>query len=237
MTRALLSGMAATALACAGCFQVHTADVRVRDTSSVELTSRSGEPVLPEGAVEGEVQRGKYYDLLTRVPYDVRASRDSDGGISLHCDACGAAGFPHTGTSYVTLLGPDGRSLPTSSWSLAIEPKRVVADYDVCLVSGRHACTVDAQPRMVVPMSEVLEVRRRAEPLRFWGYALLGMSAVMMGVATAYTFVPQSGTSLGERAAWGTLVAVPALGIGAAGLWEVLAPVTEQTWRPPVEAR
>jgi hypothetical protein len=234
VTRALLS---AAALACSGCFQIHSADVLVRDTSRVELVSRGGEEVLPEGAGEGVVQRGKYYDMLTRVPYEVRASRDDEGGISLHCDTCGAAGFPHSGTAHVALLGSDGRSLPTSSWSLAIEPSRVVADYDVCMVSGHHACTVDAQTRLVAPMSDVVEVRRRAEPVRFWGYILLGMSTLMVGAASAYTFLPHPGTSLGDRAPWGAVVMVPALGIGAAGLWEVLAPSTEQIWRPGGEAR
>ena len=235
MSRALFA--AAAALSCAGCFQIHTADVQVRDTSRIELESKDGEAVLPEGSGEAVVQRGKYYDMFTPEPYEVRASRDSDGGISLHCDTCGAAGFPHSGTSLVNLVEPGGRSLPTSSWNMAIEKSRVVADYDVCMVAGRRACSVAARTRLVAPMSEVVEVRRRAEPVRIWGYMLLGVSALMVGAASALTFAPHPGTSFEDRAPWGLVVAIPALGLGGAGLWEVLTPATEQIWRPTVGSR
>jgi hypothetical protein len=225
-------------VSCAGCFQIHTAEVRVRDTSRVELESKDGQPVLPEGAGDGVVQRGKYYELFTPEPYEVRASRDSAGGISLHCDTCARAGFPLSGSAHVDLLEPSGRSLPTLAWDVAIEndKSRVVADYDVCMVQGHRTCEVNAQTRLVAPMSDVVEVRRRAEPVRIWGYVLLGMSALMVGAASWYTFASHSGT-LEERALWGAVTALPALAFGGVGLWEVLTPATEQIWRPTVGSR
>jgi hypothetical protein len=228
------AALALAVLACTGCFEVTTAEVRVRDTSRVEVqSSKTGETVLGAGATDAVLQRDTYWQVFSREPYEVRASRDSSGAVSLTCEACADPGFPYTGTRDITILDPSGRSLPTLSWSLGVEPTRVVADYQVCMIQGRHSCPVSTQARLVAPMDDVVEVRRRTEPVRVWGYLLLAVSGAMLAAMSWYTFAPHPGTSFEDRAPWGLAGAVPAFALGGVGLWEVLAPVHEQVWRPP----
>jgi hypothetical protein len=225
--------VAAAPLACAGCFEITTAEVRVRDTSRVEVQSSTGETALAAGAADGVLQRGTYVQVFSREPYEVRAGRDSSGAVSLTCEACADPGFPYSGTHDVTILDPSGRSSPTLSWSLAVEPSRVVADYQLCMIQGRHTCPVTAMARLVAPMDDVVEVRRRTEPVRIWGYLLLAVSGAMLAAMSWYTFAPQRGTSFEDRAPWGLAGAVPAFAFGGVGLWEALSPAREQVWRPP----
>lgn len=221
----------ALAAACAGCFQVSTSDVLVRDPAEVSLRAPDdGHDVLRPDQDEGVVASGKYGDMLSRVPYVVRARREEGGAIALHCDACGdtASGRPDA-----TLLDAKGRSLPTLTWSLDIAPSEVTADYDVCMVQGTKHCALSVPTRLAAPMSDVVEVHRRVEPVRIWGYALLAVSAIELVAAGVYTFAPTGSTSLSDRWPWGVLVALPALGFGGVGLWEVLTPTREQVWTPP----
>jgi hypothetical protein len=224
----------ALAVACAGCFQVSMSDVLVRDPSKVSLRApEDGHDVLAPDRDEGVVASGKYWDMLSRVPYVVRARREEDGAIALHCEACGDVGYPYSGRPHTTLLDANGRSLPTTTWSLHIAPSEITADYDVCMVDSPDGCELSVPTRLAVPMSDVVEVHRRVEPVRIWGYALLAMSAIGLVTASAYTFAPSGSTSFSDRWPMGVLVAIPALGFGGVGLWEVLTPTRDQVWTPP----
>lgn len=222
----------ALALSCAGCFEVSTAEVRVRDTSAVTLESRDGTDVLPVGAPEGVVGRGEYWEMLSRVPYEVRARRDAAGAIELRCDACAAAEFPVSGTGVIGLLDGQGRTRAAPSWSVAVDSTRVVVDYELCMVQGHRTCAADLPVRLTVPARDVAEVRRRIEPLRLWGYALLAFGAASVAAATYVMLAPGVGGSFAERAPWGGAVLAPGLVLGGIGLWEVLTPAREQIWTP-----
>jgi hypothetical protein len=231
MRRLLRAGVAC---ACTGCFQLSTAEVQVRDPKQVELQSPEGTDVLATGVDDGIVDRGTYWQMLSREPYEVRALRDDEGAIALRCEACGAAEFPHSGRGEVSLLDASGRSLAAPSWSVAVETERVAVDYDVCMIYGSRSCSVSARTRLVAPTSDVVEVRRRVEPVRIWGYMLLGVSAAMLAALSVYTLTPSNrpGDTMSDRWPWALVGAVPAFAIGGAGLWEAFAPAKEQVWRP-----
>jgi hypothetical protein len=162
----------------------------------------------------------------------VTARRASDQSIVLHCDGCDEAAYPiGAGVPSVTLLGADGLSLPAPTNSLVVGKGGVSVDYDLCMVTlGRHgSCGVKTETRLLVPMNDVVEVRRRVEPVRVWGYMLLAFSALALG-ATTYGIVAAHDATTREAIAFVGLP--PLLFIGGIGLWEVLEPVREVTWRP-----
>ena len=223
-----------TALSCTSCFTVATADVRARDPAGVSVAARNGPPLLEPGSPQDEavVDSGTYPMVFDRIPYTVTARRASDRSILLHCDGCEEAAFPiGAGVPSVTLLGADGLSMPAASDSLVVGRGGVSVDYDLCMVTlGRHAsCGVQTRTRMLVPMNDVVEVRRRVEPVRVWGYLLLTVGALMLG-ATSYGILASHDAS--GREAFAFVGLPPALFIGGIGLWEVLTPVREVTWRP-----
>jgi hypothetical protein len=97
---------------------------------------------------------------------------------------------------------------------------------------GRHgSCGVKTETRLLVPMNDVVEVRRRVEPVRVWGYMLLAISALALA-ATTYGIVAANDATTREAIAFVGLP--PLLFIGGIGLWEVLEPVREVTWQPEV---
>ena len=231
MRRLVLAGIAC---ACAGCFQTSTAQVLVRHPDQVQLESPEGQDVLTADMDAALVDRGTYWQMLSREPYEVRVLRGHDGAIALRCEACGAAEFPHSGLAEVSLLDAAGRSLAAPSWSVAVGRERVAVDYDVCMIYGNRSCTLPVRTRLFAATSDVVEVRRRVEPLRIWGYMLLGVGTVMLAVLSVYTFTPSNrpGDTLSDRWPWGLAGGIPALAIDGMGLWEVLAPAREQVWRP-----
>jgi hypothetical protein len=221
------------AVACAGCFSVSTSEVQVHDATQVALETPKGEPLLPAGASEAIVDRGKYWYLLSKEPYEVRAHREPNGAISVRCDACDAP-YPLSGTPRLELLAETGRSRPTLSWSVDIGASRVAVSYEgsACMLYGRHTCDVPVRARLVVPTSDVVEVRRRVEPVRIWGYMLLGVAVLAVGAATGWALTPSHGDSIGERAPWAAVGALPFAVAGGIGLWQILSPAKEQVWRP-----
>ena len=223
-----------SALTCTSCITVSTADVRTRDPAGVSVAARSGPPLLEPGSPQEEaiVDRGTYPMVFDRIPYTITARRASDQSILLHCDGCEEAAFPiGAGVPSVTLLGADGLSMPAASNSLVVDRGGVSVDYDLCMVTlGRHgSCGVQARTRLLVPMNDVVEVHRRVEPVRVWGYLLLTVSALMLG-ATSYGILASHDAT--GREAFAFVGLPPALFIGGIGLWEVLTPVREVTWRP-----
>ena len=117
MTRLALASIAC---ACAGCFQTSTAQVLVRHPGEVQLESPDGLGVLTADVDEAVVDRGKYWQMLSREPYEVRALRGDDGAIALRCEACGAADFPNSGFTEVPLLDAGGRSSAAPSWTRSL---------------------------------------------------------------------------------------------------------------------
>lgn len=223
-----------SALSCTSCFTVATADVRARDPAGVSVAGRDGPPLLEPGSPQDEavVDRGTYPMVFDRIPYVVTARRASDRSIVLHCDGCDEAAFPiGAGESSLTLLGADGLSRPTVSDGLVVGKGIVSADYDLCMVTlGRHGyCGVETRTRLLVPMDDVVEVRRRVEPVRVWGYMLLAVGTLALGATTYGILASRDATS---REAFAFIGLPPSLFIGGIGLWEVLEPVREVTWRP-----
>jgi len=223
-----------SALSCASCITVRTADVRVRDPAGASVAARDGSSLLEAGSPQDEavVDRGTYPMVFDRIPYTITARRASDQSILLHCDGCEEAAFPiGAGLPSVTLLGADGLSMPAPTNSLVVGKGGVSVDYDLCMVTlGRHAtCGVETRTRLLVPMNDVVEVRRRVEPVRVWGYLLLAMGGLMLG-ATTYGILASHDATTRETFAFVGLP--PSLFIGGIGLWEVLEPVREVTWRP-----
>lgn len=232
MRRALL---ALAALPCAGCFTVSTSEVHVRDDRAVVLEAPRGTPAIAEGGPQDAVvQRGRYWDMLDRVPYEVRATRGASGSLSLVCEACVASSLNASGTFDAELLHADGTTTPALSSSVDIGRELVIADYDVCMVHGHRSCQVSVPARLLVPTRDVLEVRRRVEPVRLWGVVALSVAAVWLGATAAVAFSSNSpaGHTFGERAPWVAAAAVPGLAIGLVGLWEVTTPTRVQVWRP-----
>lgn len=222
-----------SALSCTACFTVATADVRARDPAGVSVAGREGDPLLEPGSPQDEavVDRGTYPMVFDRVPYVVTASRASDRSIVLRCDGCDAE-FPISASvPSMTLLDAGGLSMPARSDSLVVGKGGVSVDYDLCMETlGRHGhCAVETRTRLLVPMNDVVEVRRRVEPVRPWGYLLLTVGALMLGGVT-YGVLASRDTA--ERAAIAFVGLPPALFLGGIGLWEVLTPVREVTWRP-----
>jgi len=223
-----------SAVACTSCITVSTADVRTRDPAGVSIAARNGPPLLEPGSPQDEavVDQGTYPMVFDRIPYTITARRASDRSILLHCDGCEEAAFPiGAGVPSLTLLGADGLSMPAASDSLVVGRGGVSVDYDLCMVTlGRHgSCGVRTQTRLVVPMNDVVEVRRRVEPVRVWGYLLLAMGGLMLGATTYGILASHDATG---REAFAFVGLPPALFIGGIGLWEVLTPVREVTWRP-----
>jgi hypothetical protein len=218
----LRGALALAAALSSGCFTLSTTDVLVRDRKAVELQKEDGASVLPEGAVAATFDRGEYWDLLSREPYTIHAERDDQDEITLRCDACDRD---------VELLHPNGWTLPTTSWSVDATRAGVTADYDVCMrSSGRH-CGIHARPRLSIQIADVVEVRRRVEPVRIWGWMLLAGSVIGMAMTSAFLAAPHFG-SFEDRAPWAAMALVPTLTWGGIGLWEVLSPAREQVWRP-----
>jgi hypothetical protein len=223
-----------SALSCTSCFTVATADVRARDPAAVSVSGRKGPPLLEPGSPQDEavVDQGTYPMVFDRIPYVITARRASDQSILLHCDGCEEASFPiGNGVPSLTLLGADGLSMPTTTGSLVVDKGGVSVDYDLCMVTlGRHGqCGVETRPRLVVPMNDVVEVRRRVEPVRVWGYMLLTVGALALGAITYGIAASHDATS---REAIAFVGLPPVLFMGGIGLWEVLEPVREVTWRP-----
>jgi hypothetical protein len=223
-----------SALSCTSCITVATADVRARDPAGVSVAGRDGLALLEPGSPQEEavVGRGTYPMVFDRIPYVVTARRASDRSIVLHCDGCEEATFPiGASTPSVTLLGADGLSLPAATNSVVVGKAGVSVDYDLCMVTlGRHAqCVVDARARLLVPIGDVVEVRRRVEPVRVWGYVMLAAGALLLGATTYGIF---SSHDASDREAFAFIGLPPSLFLGGIGLWEALAPVREVTWRP-----
>ncbi len=234
--RAAVLPMVALALASAGCFEVDTSELRVRDPGLVALQSPDDRTLLAPGAAGADavVSEGVYWQVLSRRPYSIHARRGPAGAIELACEACAAAGFPMSGVSAVTLLDDGGRARSVPSARLDLRSDAVTVDYAPCMVRDPdgwcHAQS--AGTRLFAPMGDVVEVRRRIEPVRVWGWLLLGMSALTL-VAGASIAVSAPALSPGERAAFGGIVLLPVLALGGPGLWTVLTPAREQVWRPP----
>jgi hypothetical protein len=226
VTRARLAGAgaAAAALACSGCFTISTTDVQVKDPKAVEVRTQEGESVLPSDGppYEATLARGDYWDMLSRDRYEMRVSRGDRGDLTLFCDAC---------DKNVEVLHDTGWTLPALSWNVDVEHDSVTADYAVCMRSGGKHCAITAEPRLFVPMSDVVEVRRRVEPVRIWGWALLVAGAAGF-IATGLVLAQPGMGSFSDRAPWAAAVLVPTLTWTGIGLWEVLSPVREQVWRP-----
>jgi hypothetical protein len=216
------AGLVAVAVLSSGCFTLSTTDVLVRDPHAVELRTDKDEAVLSEGSVAASFGRGEFWDFLSREPYEIHADRGDEGELTLRCDAC-----DHD----AELLHATGWTLPTTSWSVDVERAGVTVDYALCMrSSGRH-CAIDAAPRLAVPIADVVEVRRRVEPVRIWGWMLLVGSAIGLAMTSAFMLAPSFG-SFQERAPWAAVALVPTLTWGGIGLWEVLTPAREQVWRP-----
>ena len=227
--------VATLSFAATGCFQVTTTDVQVRDGRAVALVKNSGETVLAPSsaptATEATVERGAYPYLFSRQPFDLRASRDSRGAIDLRCDTCADAPYPFAGTDHVELLDATGRTAPTLAWLVDQGTSSTRVTFDVCMVSGRF-CRVSAKLNLVIPAGDVVEVRRRTEPIRVWGYMLLAFSVVAAGVGVYALASPATGATLGDRAPWAAAFFIPAFTLGGIGAWTAFAPVQEQVWRP-----
>lgn len=222
------------AIACAGCITTSRSDVVVRDPTKVDLVSPKGESLLPPDDSDAVVDRGKYGRGLWRVPYETRAYREPNGAIALHCDAPPSPPFPLYWGTHLDLLSASGRLLPTYSSCVDLESSGVAVSYGRgCMLPDRRACPVPPPVGLVAPASDLVEVRRRVEPVRVWGYILLGMSA-LAGALTVVAFASSSGDSLGTRALWTGIPAVPFLTFGGIGLWEVLTQPEEQVWKPNV---
>jgi hypothetical protein len=218
MKRALL--FAALLALSTGC-TLSTSTVRVRDTAAVAVESPDGASLLPPGTSSARVAEGSFWVpfVFHPVPYELRGERAEDGAITLRCDACEVPSR--------TLLGPDGSTLPAYSWRVAIEPAHVAVSYeDECLQSHRQFCDAPAAVRLVVPKDDVVEVRRRVEPIRPIGYLFTGVSALAL---RSLAFVALRDHDAAPFAAVG---AVPFLGFAAFGLWELFAPAKEQVWTP-----
>jgi hypothetical protein len=238
---AVSAAACALCLPCAGCITgcvtLSTAEVRVRDPASVALQTPSGDPLLPAGESDASVDRGSY-GLLAPRAYEIRAQRDPTGAIALRCDACDTrdASFLESlsGTPRLELLDGAGRSRSVPSWMIDVDDATVSLSIDDCMVQHRSHCQVPARVRLVTPTSDVVEVRRRVEPVRFLGYFMLAGSAAFLAMGSYALLAPHSpaGSSLGERAPWAAAALVPGLVLGGFGLWEILTPAQEQVWRP-----
>jgi hypothetical protein len=206
------------AIPCAGC-TVSTSTVRVRDTAPVALESTDGAALLPEGGSTARVASGSFWRPFQKVAYDVVGERASDGAITLRCDACETTSFP--------ALAANGVTEPTWSWRVAIEPSRVVVSYeDECLERHRHFCEAALPVRLTVPSDDVVEVRRRIEPVRPLGYVYTAVSALALGALAVVAIRDHDAAPVAAAGA------VPFLAFGGVGLWEILAPAKEEVWTP-----
>jgi hypothetical protein len=215
----------AAAVPCAGC-TLSTTTVRVRDTAPVTLESTEGAALLPQGGSTARVASGTFWRPFEfhETAYDVVGERASDGAITLRCDACETASFP--------ALQASGVTKPTWSWRVAIEPSRVVVSYeDECLQRHRHFCDAPLPVHLTVPRDDVVEVRRRIEPVRPIGYLYTAVSALALGALTVVAIRDH------DAAPIAAVGAVPFLAFGGVGLWELLAPAKEEVWTPAPSER
>lgn len=213
-----LGALLMASMQCAACsFNMTT--VRVKDAAHVALETPEGKPILPEGAAEAKVSDGEFWRPFEKVHYEIRGVREATGGISLKCDECT--------TQAVNLLDASGATHPTWSWRVAIEPEAVQVSYeDECLETHKYGCYANVPARLTIPMNNVVEVRRRVEPVRFIGYVLLGFSVLALG---GLTYLAASNH---DAAPFAGIAAIPPLAAGGIGLWQILAPTKEQVWTP-----
>jgi hypothetical protein len=218
-------------LACAGCMSVSTTEVQVRDAAQVALETPKGAPLLPPGASDAVVDRGEVWGLFTREPYVLHATRQPSGMIRLRCDGCEAR-FASAAPAPFDVLDATGRVRAEPSFAVDIGTSQVAVSLaSDCVLYHRSFCEVPAPVRVVVPTTDVVEVRRRVEPFRLWGYMLVAGSAFFLAGATYVAVAPGWG-SFGERAPWIGLALGPALAMGGVGLWQILSPAREQVWTP-----
>jgi len=227
-----------------GCFTAATTQVDVRDPRDVSLSGPSG-TVLPAGATPTETQvvleRGKYWDWLSRRPFEIRAVREPTGGVALRCDTCndgflkGLRGV--TGTTYERLLDGTGRTRTTPSDLVdQIGGPVIHVGYDVCMRETTSDdfsfCDIPARLNLDVPTSDVIAVHRKVEPVRAWGYVLLGMGAAILATGVIAAASPAFGSRFIDRAPAAALLIVPGGLIAGMGAWEAFSPTQEQVWRP-----
>jgi hypothetical protein len=230
--RAVRGLLSVFALACTGCFNIRTSEVQVRDAMQVTLETPRGAPLLLPGALEASVDKGKYWYFLSHEDYELRAYREPSGAIELRCEACDP-GYPFSGTTSAHVLDEAGRTHPALSRDVHVGETNTIVSYEsACMLRGRHGCRVPIHARLVVPTSDVVEIRRRVEPARIWGYFLLGVSALAVGTLSMWALTPSHDDSIARRAPLAAGAAVPFLALGGVGLWHVLASAHEDVWRP-----
>jgi hypothetical protein len=218
MKRALAIAIALGASS-AGC-TISTTTVQVKDPAPVTVETLDGKPLItPESTGDALAAKGSYWEPFHEVDYAIWAKRDGDA-LTLECSACS--------TPSVTMLDASGRTDPTWSWRVNIEPKQVTVSYeDKCLQPKRHGfCDASAPVRLAIPRDDVIEVRRRVEPIRPIGYVYAGLSAIVLGSLAVVAIKDHDAAPIAG------LAAIPFAGFEAFGLWEIFAPVKEEAWTP-----
>ena len=214
----------AAAVVSTGGIRLNTSQVQLRSSQNVTLETASGETVLPAGAASAVVDHGSY-GILPPTEYEIRAQREPTGSIELECEGCD---WPSA-----QLLDASGRSPAVWSWLVHIEDTKVTWGFNDCMSPAHHGCSVPIRVRMAAPARDVVEVRRRSEPVRLLGYFWLVGGLAFVAAGTAVTFGSGTGgATLGDRAPIAIGMFVPGLAFSALGLWHLLAPVQEQVWRP-----
>ncbi|HEY3353429.1 MAG TPA: hypothetical protein VGQ83_09285 [Polyangia bacterium] len=219
----------------AGCFRLTTTYVRVNDPAAVALAAGPQE-VLPPGREPrvAKLAEGRYWYLLTRLPYEIHAVREPTGAVALRCDACGHAPWPMTGTAAVLLVDPEGAVRPAFGRA-RLTREAIVLPADVTFVRAprRLQPVVAARPDLIIPWQSVVTARQVRRPLPWWAATFpTAIGAGWIGLGAYFLDISQR---LGSGTRYG--VGVPVITVGAAllgvGLWHLLAPVREEALRPP----
>ena len=229
----MAAALATTLLA--GCFRISTTFVRVTDPAAVAVRVGPREVLAPSSQPDAVVAaEGHYWYLLTRMPYRIDAVREPGGALGLRCDACAFAPWPMRSAAEAPLVDAAGNVRPSFA-TPHLSREALVLPVDVGFVRAprRMQPVVGARPDLVIPWHAVASARRVSRPLPWW-FAALFLTVGATWTASGVYFVDVT------RRHWprvGYGFGVPAITVGAAlvgvGLWHLLAPVREETLRPP----
>lgn len=219
----------------AGCFRVTTTYVRVTDPAAVgvRLGPREVLPPSSQPAV-AVLTEGRYWYLLSRLPYRIDAVREPLGAVSLRCQACGHAPWPMVGVAAVPLVDAAGNVRPGLGAPRRTREALVVPlDATFVRTPRRLEPVVGARPELVIPWRSVASARVVRRPLPWWWAAVAtGVGAAWVGLGGYFLHVARH-----ESPALRYGISVPGIAIGTAvlglGLWHLLAPTREETLRPP----
>jgi hypothetical protein len=221
------------AVAMTGCWQT-TTRISVRDPNQVVLekdTYPAPITILPSGttAASASVTTVRLFSPFHFTNHEIRAVRDSNGAMHLHCNACDEPVYPHAGVAALPLVSARGEITPTiGNVELSPNNTAVVANQDACFVTAPidngTACEAEVRTRLVIPWGNITQIHRHREPHRLLGKLLVGVGGFSFALGAVALTPLMSKLDTADRAGWATAMMLPGAALLSAGLWSVLTP-------------